>query len=86
VTSALHRFLRRGVGQGGAELFSLGSGDRTHGNGSKLHQGKFRPDIRELFFTERVIKHWNRIPREMVNASRLSMLKRHLDCALNNML
>ena len=34
---ALCSFLRRGSGEGGAELFSLGSRDRMHRNGSKLH-------------------------------------------------
>ncbi|GAB0179974.1 mitochondrial enolase superfamily member 1 [Grus japonensis] len=53
---ALCSFLRRGSGEGGAELFSLGSSDRTHGNGSKLHQGRLRLDIRKHFFTERVVK------------------------------
>ncbi|GAB0179848.1 mitochondrial enolase superfamily member 1 [Grus japonensis] len=42
----LYSFLRRASGEGGAELFSLVSSDRTHGNGSKLCQGRFRPDIR----------------------------------------
>ncbi|KAK4824315.1 hypothetical protein QYF61_013060 [Mycteria americana] len=36
---ALYSFLRRGSGEGGADLFSLGSSDRTHRNGSKLHRG-----------------------------------------------
>jgi len=67
-------------------LFSLGSNDRMHGNGSKLHQGRFRLDIRKHFFTKRVFKHWNRLPREVVDAPSLSMLKRHLDNALNNVL
>jgi len=39
---ALYSFLRTGSGEGGAELFSLVSSDRTHRNGSKLHQGRFR--------------------------------------------
>ncbi|MCQ4187547.1 hypothetical protein FK515_28615 [Klebsiella pneumoniae] len=80
---ALYSFLRRGSGEGGADLFSLVS---RCGNGSKLHQGRFRLDIRKHFFTERVVKHWNRLPREVVNAPSLSVFKRHLDNALNNML
>ncbi|KAK4826800.1 hypothetical protein QYF61_011608 [Mycteria americana] len=83
---ALYSFLRRGRGEGGAELFSLGSGDRTRGNGSKLHQGRFRLDIGKHFFTETVVKPWNRLPREAVDAPSLSVFERHLDNALNNML
>ncbi|KAK4824368.1 hypothetical protein QYF61_014028 [Mycteria americana] len=83
---ALYSFLRRGSGEGGADLFSLVSSDRTCGNGSKLCQGRFRLDIRKHFFTERVAKHWNRLPREVVDAPSLSVFKRHLDNALNNML
>ena len=83
---ALYSFLRRASGEGGAELFSLYPVIHTHGNGSKLHQGRFRLDIRKHFFTKRVLKHWNRLPREEVDAPSLSVSKRHLDNALNNML
>ncbi|KAK4816018.1 hypothetical protein QYF61_011008 [Mycteria americana] len=83
---AVHGFLRSGGGEGGAELFSLGSSDGTRGNGSKLHQGRFRLDIRKHFFTERVVKQWNRLPREVVDAPCLSVFKKHLDNALNDML
>lgn len=54
---ASYSFLRRGCGEGSAELNSLLSTNRTHGNGSKLHQGRFRLDMKKYFLTERMPKH-----------------------------
>ena len=51
----------------------------------KLHQGKFRLDIRKRFFTERVVGHCNRLPREVVMAPSLSEFKEHLDDTLSHM-
>lgn len=43
-------------------------------------------NIREKLFTARVFKHWNRLPREVLDAPRLSVSKRHLDNVLNDIL
>jgi len=42
-------------------------------------------DIRKKFFTMRVVKHWNRLPREAVDTPFLAVLKASLDGALSNM-
>ncbi|KFW62828.1 hypothetical protein AS28_14801, partial [Pygoscelis adeliae] len=54
-------------------------------NGFKLKEGRFRLDIRKKFFTMGVVRHWSRLPREVVDVPSLEVFKARLDGALSNL-
>jgi len=54
-------------------------------NGFKLREGRFRLHVRKKFFTVRVVKHWNRLPREVLEAPSLETFKARLNGALSNL-
>jgi len=64
-------------------MFSRACCDRTRGNGFKLKYGRFRLDMRKKVFTVRVVRHWHRLPTEVVGAPSLETSKVSLEGALS---
>ena len=76
------QYLKRNSKKEGDALFSKICCDRTRKNGFKLREVRFRLDIRKKSFTVRVVRRWNRLPRDVVDAPSLETLKVRLDNAL----
>ena len=79
------QYLKGAYKQEGEWLFTIVDSDRTRGNGLKLRQGGFRLDIRKKFFIQRVVTHWNRLPKEVVDAPSLQAFNARLDVALGSL-
>ena len=79
------QYVKRGYMKDGDKHFSMACRGRTKGNGFKLKEGRFRLDIRKKSFMVRVVKHWLRLPREVVDAPSLEKFKVRMDGALSNL-
>ncbi|GAB0207272.1 hypothetical protein GRJ2_003192800 [Grus japonensis] len=81
---AAFQYLKGAYRKDGEGLIIRECSDRTRGNGFMLKEGRFRLGVRKKFFTVRVVWHWNRLPREVVEAPSLEVFKTRLDEALGN--
>ncbi|KFM06266.1 hypothetical protein AS27_13354, partial [Aptenodytes forsteri] len=83
---AAYQYFKGAYKKDGGKLLSRACCDRTRGNGFKLKGGRFRLDRRKKCFTLRVVTHWHRLPREVVDAPLLETFKVRLDGALSNLI
>ena len=82
---AAFQYLKGAYKQEGSKLFERVDNSRTRGNGFKLKEERFSLDVRRKFFTRRVVRCWNRLPREVVDALSLEVFKAMLDGTLDSL-
>ena len=79
------QYLKGDYKQKESQLLTPVDSGRTRMNGFKVKEERFRLYVRGMFFTERVMGCWNRLPRVVVNALSLEVFKTMLDGALGSL-
>ena len=79
------QYLKGAHRKAGEGHFIRACSDRMKENGCKLEEGRFRLAIRKKFFIVRAVRHWNRFPREAVDAPSLEALQARLDGTVSNL-
>jgi len=82
---APYNYLKGDCSEVGIGLFSQITSNRMSGNVLRLHWWRFRLDIRNNFFSKRVVRHCNRVPKEVVESPFLEVFKKCVDMALQDM-
>ena len=79
------QYLKGAYRKAGEGLYMRACSDRTRGNGFTLEESRFRLDIRKKFCTMSVLRHWNMLPSEAVDAPSLGVFKARLCGAVSKM-
>jgi len=72
------QYLKVAYRKAGEGHFIWACSNRTKGNGFKLKEDRFRLDIRKKLFTVRVVRCWNRLPSEVLDAPSWELFKARL--------
>ena len=72
-------------GKLGRDFCISAQSNRTREDGFELEEVRFRLNIREKLFAVKVVRHWSRLPSEVMNTHSLKVFKARLDGALNNL-
>ena len=75
------QYLKGAPKQEGEWLFPRVGCNRRCRSGLQGRQGRFKLDLRMKFFPERLVRHWNRLPKEVVDAASLEAFKARLELA-----
>ena len=63
----------------GKEMFELNRNDAIRGHKFKIKVNHSRTRLRQTFFTNRVVEHWNQLPENIVSSSTLNIFKNSID-------
>ena len=80
---AAYGFFMRNSRGTGTDLLSLVNSNRTQGNSRELQQERIKLDIKLL--TERMVRHWKRLPREAGMTLNLPEIKMYVDNTFSHM-
>ncbi|KAF4800472.1 hypothetical protein TURU_044488 [Turdus rufiventris] len=81
----LYNSLKDGLSQVGISLFFQATSDGMRGHSLKLHQESLRLNIMRNSFIGKMTRHWNGLPREVVESPSLEVFRKTLDMTLGAM-